>query len=224
MAHNKLSTTIMSGQSSKSEIPGRISAGIIGSKSSGQNDRIVESNKYRKIEAELAVILVEHFPGMDVDISHSDRWDRMCVTFRWAGFVGLLPEERFHRLVGVISEDFRTQKMAGFVWLELAPDESVESFLKQPRSEDVENRELEIDASLRHTGFYEALQKTMSAKRNQGCPGDFSFSQQSLIQARCNAQQITEARLLFIRHGAYCDCQVLQSVEPAFSKRHAPTG
>lgn len=224
MAQTKLSTSIIESKSSKSVKPGRISSGLSGGDSRKHNDRIVESKKYNKIEAELAVLLVEHFPGMDVDICHSDRWDRMCVTFRWVGFTGLLPEERFHRLVGAISKDFRSKKITGFVWLELAPDESVNSFLKQPRSEDIGNRELEIDTSLRRAGFFEALQKTMSAERNKGCPGDFSLSKKMLVKTKCNTQQIIDAKLLFIRYGAYCDCQVLQSVEPVFSKRHAATG
>ena len=44
----------------------------------------------------------------------------------------------------VIPTDFREQKMAGFVWLELAQGESVEEFLKLPRSEDIADREAEI--------------------------------------------------------------------------------
>lgn len=224
MAQSKLSTSIIEKQSSRPVNPGRMSGGIIGANPVEQKDRMVNSSIHSKTESDLADMLGELFPDITVDIGLSKRWDRVCVTFRWGGFAGLLPEERFHRLVGVIPEDFRTKKMIGFIWLELEPQETIDSFMKQPRSEDIGNRELEIDASLRRVGFYGALQKTMSAKRNKGCPGDFSLSQQILVKVKCNDQQIIDARLLFIRFGAYCDCQVLQSVEPAFSKRHAAAG
>lgn len=224
MAQNKLSTLVIEKQSSKPVIQSKISDDLIGSNPPEMNDGIVKSSKYSKIEAELTAMLEEPFPSLSVEISHSKRWDRMCATFHWDGFADLLPEERFHRLVGVIPENFRIEKMAGFVWLELEPGESVDSFLNQPRSEDVEHRELEIDASLRRAGFFDVLEKLISARRNKGCPGDFSLSRQALVNSKCGTKQITDAKLLFIRHGAYCDCQVLQSVEPAFSKRHAATG
>ena len=78
----------------------------------------------KTLEAQLASLLADPFPGMTLEVGRSERWNRTCVTFRWAGFAKLLPEERFHRLTKAIPEGFRESRMRGFVWLELAPDDS----------------------------------------------------------------------------------------------------
>ena len=57
--------------------------------------RIKES---ASVGAELTTMLAGPCPGIEVTAEHSGRWDRMCVTFRWDGFEGLLPEERYERL------------------------------------------------------------------------------------------------------------------------------
>ena len=75
--------------------------------------------KERRLEEDLVDMLEEPFPGMAVAVAYSRRWNRKCATFCWSGFSGLLPEERFHRLVGVIPEEFRKSRMAGLVWLEM---------------------------------------------------------------------------------------------------------
>jgi hypothetical protein len=159
-------------------------------------------------------MLMPSFEGIEVEVGHSDRWDRMCVTFRWAGFVDLLPEERFHRLSRVIPSGFREERLRGFVWLELAPEESIEEYLELPRSEDVGKREKAICTGLVGVGFFDSLRQALAPDATDRCPGDFSLSLAALSAAGFPAPKISDARLVFIRHGAFCDCQVIETVYP----------
>src|SRR5262245_39473630 len=104
--------------------------------------------------AELTAILAAKFSGIRVETAHSTHWNRPCVTFRWHNFAGLLPEERFHRLVSAIPADFREKKLVGFVWLELADGETIDEFLRLPRSEDVADRGAKIYAGLMKAGLF----------------------------------------------------------------------
>ena len=175
----------------------------------------------RELEADLAAILANQFPGLTVHVAHNQRWNRMCATFRWAGFAALLPEERFHRLVEVISEDFRATRMKQFVWLELAPGETLDAFMRLPRSEDVADREVEVYAGLMEAGFFDSLEKVMGPSPETDCPGDFSKAEAVLSAKKSSPTKIRDAKLVFIRHGAYCDCQVLHTAQPALAELHA---
>jgi hypothetical protein len=175
----------------------------------------------RKLEMELVAKLARTFPGMTVEVGNSARWNRMCVTFRWVGFAKLLPEERFHRVVSVLPERFRKDRLDGFVWMELTPSETVEEFLKLPRSEDVTVKEARIYAGLVRAGYFDTLRESLGSTPEENCPGDFSTTVAILDTGRFTPRKITEAKLLFIRHGAFCDCQVLQSVQAALEQRHA---
>ncbi len=165
-------------------------------------------------------MLGEHFDDLDVTIEKHPRWDRMSVTFVWDGFADLLPEERFQRLAAVLPEEFRAEQLSGFVWLELAPGESVEAFLKLPRSEDVEPREAQVYAGLTRAGFFEELSKSLGRSPKKKCPGDFSTTLEILRAKKYSASKLQDARLLFIRFGAYCDCQALESVAPELAEKH----
>ena len=175
----------------------------------------------RKLEMELVAKLARAFPGLTVEVGHRERWNRMCVTFRWNGFADLLPEERFHRLVSVLPEKFREAKLSGFLWMELTPAETVDEFLKLPRSEDVADKEADIYADLHQAGFFDALRDLLGPAPEKKCAGGFSMTVELLSARKLIPTKIGEAKLLFIRHGAYCDCQVLQSVQSALEKRHA---
>ena len=170
---------------------------------------------------ELLEFLRDSFDGISVEVARSPRWKRMCATFRWAGFNDLLPEERFHRLSRAIPESFREEKLAGFVWVELAEGESLEDFLKLPRSEDVDARANTVAGELSKVGFFGALKRSLGANPEKKCAGDFAHSLKVLKAAKLPPASAQDARLLFIRHHAYCDCQVLQTVEAALAKRHA---
>lgn len=173
-----------------------------------------------ELERELTGMLAERFAGITVEVAHSDRWNRMSVTFRWDGFAGLLPEERFQRLATAIPDSFREAKLLGFVWLELAPDETIDEFLKLPRSEDVAEREVSIYDKLAAAGFFSALEKSLGKSPQKSCGGDFSGAAQVLQAARWTPDAICDAKLVFIRHGAYCDCQIIETVGPALKEQY----
>ncbi len=175
----------------------------------------------RRLARDLTRLLATGFPGIVVEVHENERWDRPCVTFHWAGFIGLLPEERFHRLVAAVPEGFRADRLDGLVWLELAPRETIDTFLNLPRSEDVVDREASVYADLVEVGFFELLAKSLGRSPAKKCPGDFSTSATVLADIRRSLGQIRDAKLVFIRHGAYCDCQVLKSVHPALAELHA---
>lgn len=174
----------------------------------------------RELEGELAALTAERFPGIDIRIEHSDRWQRMSVTFRWAGFGDLLPEERFHRLQSVIPDAFRERKLTGFVWLELAEGETIDGFLKLPRSEDVAEREAELYEKMTGSDFFGGLKKALGRSAMKSCPGDLSTSAGVLKEAGWPKRDVEAGKLVFIRHGAYCDCQVLESVAPALKENY----
>ena len=174
-----------------------------------------------EIEGELRAMLAETFPGLNVGVERNDRWNRPCATFEWPGFAGLLPEERFHRLVQAIPESFRTARMRGFVWLELAPGERVEAFLKLPRSEDVVDNEATIYAGLCDAGFFEILRTRIGRSPQKTCRGGFAETDAALGAKNYSDAKRTDAKLLFIRHGVYCDCQVLETLEPELAKLHS---
>ena len=163
----------------------------------------------RGLAAELRDMLIPHFPGITVDVAYSARWDRMCATFRHEGFADCLPEERFHRLVAVIPEELRNARLEGFVWLELTPDESIEQFLKLPRSEDVAERQDEVLTYLQKLNFFERLAGSLGPTPSKSCLGGFSQSTAILASKDCPQAAIRDAKLVFIRAGAYCDCQAL---------------
>jgi len=175
----------------------------------------------RRLEAELTDFVGPKMPSITVEVGLSERWKRMCVTFRWDGFAGLLPEERFHRLVRVIPEPFRQEKLAGFVWLELTPDETIDEFLAFERSEDVADRESDIYAALVKSGFFDRLAKALGPSPDKTCGGDFAEAIAALSTKSGAAVTATDAKLVFIRHGVYCDCQVLQSAQPGLADLYA---
>jgi len=171
-----------------------------------------------KLSKELAEMLMPHYAGMEVTVEHSQRWQRMCVTFRWEGFTDLLPEERFERLVRVIPEEFRQGKLGGFVWLELVPGEDIDAFLKLPRSDDIADREEEIYSGLEEARVFDALKDALGPSPSKACQGEFSELGVVLATKKFSSDRIRDARLLFIRNGAYCDCQAILTVRQELAR------
>lgn len=204
-----------------SRLPG--DAGLDSGAAAGTLSHMPAKVRDKKLEADLTSMLAEEFPGLNVTIEHSDRWNRVCATFVWSGFADLLPEERFQRLVRLIPEDFREKRLAGLVWLELAPGESVEAFLKLPRSEDFAAREADVYAELESAGFFEALEKALGPEPQKACQGQFTELGVVLSRKKYSKKRIRDAKLLFILNGAYCDCQALLTVRRELSRLHPPT-
>ncbi len=168
---------------------------------------------------ELTTMLAPRFVDITVSAGMSDRWDRPCVVFQWSGFAVLLPEERYHRLVQAIPAEFRESRLAGFIWLELTPDETVDAFLKLPRCEDISDQEASIFGRLAGAKFFDQLAASLGKAPTVRCQGDFSDTDKILSAA--GPSHARDAKLLFIRHGVYCDCQVLQTVQPELAKLFA---
>jgi hypothetical protein len=178
------------------------------------------NNRDRGLEQWLAALLFEAFPGIEIEAGFADRWQRPCVSFLWKGFAGLLPEERFQRLTTAIPEAVRKVRLAGFVWVELAPGERLDEVLALPRSEDVAKREPEIIKRLQRSGFFDSLARRLGKNPQKACPGDFSHTAAVLGENGPAAERIRDAKLVFIRHGAFCDCQVIQTVGPRLTATH----
>ena len=175
----------------------------------------------KALESDLLTILSRHIESIEVEVGHSARWDRRCVTFRWPGFADLLPEERFERLVRLIPEEFRDSRLEGFVWLELAPGESVDAFLKLPRSEAVADREQQIYVGLEKADVFGAMEKALHPDPIKTCQGGFGELEAVLKRNGFSKKRVREAKLLFILHGAYCDCQALLTVREELAKLYA---
>ena len=176
---------------------------------------------FETLKRELAAMLSVKFPEIGVKVAHSAKWNRPCVTFASRDFSGLLPEERFHRLVAVIPTEFREQKMAGFVWIELAEGETVEEFLKLPRSDDIANCEAEIYGELAAVKLFDSLAESMGTSPDKRCSGDFREMIRVLSAKRFSAKKMRDAKLLMIRHRAFCDCQILLTARPELAKLFA---
>jgi hypothetical protein len=174
-----------------------------------------------KLAEDLRALLTPAYPGIEVEVGHNNRWSRRCLTFRWAGFAGLLPEERFHRLVRAIPEEFQKARLAGCIWLELAPAETVDQYLAYPRSEDVASREPAIIEELARVDFFSALGSLMGPTPESRCGGDLSQSSDVLIKKKYASESVRNAKLVLIRNGAYCDCQALRISETTLAKCQA---
>lgn len=135
----------------------------------------------------------------------------------------MLPEERYRRLVAALPAEVREQRLAGFVWLELADGEDVEAFLKQPRSEDIADREEPVYQSLMKIDLFASLTEAMGKSPEKKCDGEFGELSRILRSAKFSGKQVTDAKLLMIRHHAYCDCQVLQTAKPELEAKYCGT-
>lgn len=185
---------------------------------------MASKKEHRALERELLDMVAPAFPGIAVEVAHAKRWDRMSVTFTWPGFAGLLPEERFHRLTCAIPETFVSERMAGFVWLELTAEESVDDLLSMPRSEDRADAEAGIYSKLKATGFAAALADALSPAPESFCGGDFSSMCNVLRELKFSAKDIEDVKLICIRNHAFCDCQVIMAALPELAKRHDRVG
>lgn len=175
----------------------------------------------QRLETDLNDLVRATFPGMTVCVEDNARWNEKSVTFTWPGFSDLLPEERFHKLVGVIPPEMRQSRMQGMVWLELVPGESIDDYLKLPRSEDSLEKEPSVYSMLVEADFFVDMANRIGSGPGSKCGGDFTVAEAVLTNAKFSASRIRDAKLVFIRHGVYCDCQVLSSVQPELAKLYS---
>jgi hypothetical protein len=180
-----------------------------------RGDLMPRRKSHASLQKELTDVLAPSFPGMEIEVGRNDRWDRVCVTFRWAGFAGTLPEERFRRLVMSIPEALRENHLRGVVWLELGPGESIDEYLALPRSEDIAGREAAIARRVIEADVFGALEGRMGSLPVEQCIADLSVTREVLHAKGFSARETQEACLLFIRHGAYCDADVVLEGKPS---------
>ncbi len=174
---------------------------------------------YEQIAGDLVGFLADSCPGIDVTVGRSERWQRTCLTFRWEGFRTLLLEERFRRIARLIPPEYFRSHCRDAVWLELAPDESIDEFLAQPRSEDVDSRLPDIWKMLRGCSFFAALEDELVRIPLGSCPDDLSVSKRVLAAKNLTADEVRDACLAFIRKEACNDWEVLQKVRPIAESR-----
>lgn len=170
------------------------------------------------LRQKLLGILEPHLPGIEVQVGRSQRWRRMTVTFRHQKFAPLLPEQRFRALLQIIPSELYEKHLRGAVWLELAPGETEQDLIQARRSEDVADAEPEIARRLGRVGFFEALEEALGESPIQACGGDFAFSRKVLTGKGIVGDEQRDACLIFIRQGAYCDCEALLTAAPALTK------
>jgi hypothetical protein len=173
---------------------------------------------HEQLAADLHALLGACLPGIDIRVEHSERWQRLSVVFRWEGFRALLPEERFERLTRIIPTRFRRQRLRGFVWLELAPGQTMDEFLALPRSDEVADRGDSILRALVAAGLLDRLSSALGSYPRANCTGGFSLTERTLCAGGWTAREVTDAKLFFIMHGAYCDCQAAVTLRPAPSR------
>ncbi|HUU85476.1 MAG TPA: hypothetical protein VM243_18410 [Phycisphaerae bacterium] len=181
---------------------------------------MASTKQHQSIRKKLLEILGPGLPGIEIDVSDSPRWKRMCLTFRHPSFAGLLPEQRFRQLLAAIGEEFYEKSLRGAVWIELAPGETVDDILAAPRSEDLAKQEPTIARGLLDNGFFEDLKDAMGESPIETCRGDFAVSRKVLTAREIIGDEQRDACLVFIRQGAFCDCEVLLAARAALAQRY----
>ena len=174
------------------------------------------------LRVDLIALLGKTCPGIDISIRHSDRWNRSAIEFRWEGFAGLLPEERFRRIMGALPDHFYETRMQGLVCLELVPGEELEAYLALPRSEDVVQDEPRLARRLLKANFFDKLEAKLGPSPMDACSGGLQGTRQLLGSLRFSAVQVERACLVLIRHRSYCDCEVLMRARPELVERFGP--
>ena len=189
----------------------------------GSQRRMAKTTHHNWVCTKLHEFLDAGQPGIEIDVGLSERWRRTCLTFRHASFEGLLAEQRFRRLMQQIPEEFYEKHLRGAVWLELAPEETVDDALRAPRSDDVVDAEPAIVERLQQIAFFEVLESTMGETPIESCGGDFALSRKVLADKGITGDEQRDACLVFIRHGAYCDCEVLLAARPSLASQDTGT-
>lgn len=167
------------------------------------------NRRHEAIARVLRKYLEAVFSGLEVEVTRDARWSRPVVILRWSGFVGLMAEQRFHLVLRAIPPKVMEHKLAGLVWFELTPVETPDDYLKMPRCEDVADREAELAAALARADVFKRLSRAMGQDPPQACDGTFNRTRRILEEAGVRGGETDDVCLLLIRHGAYCDCQVL---------------
>lgn len=175
---------------------------------------------FDNIKQQLHTFLKPAFGGIEIDVSHSPRWDRLALTLTHADFARWLPEQRFKKIVQRIPPEFFEEHLAGAVWFELAPGQTQDDLLKARRSEDVADDEPKLARALFDKTFFDALKTALGESPIETCGGDFTETNQVLAKVGLDGDGQQDTCLMFILNQAYCDCEVLLAAGPALAQRY----
>lgn len=148
--------------------------------------------------------------GVTVDVAATSKWKRPVVTVRWNGFEGLLAEQRFRRVMRCIPPEALERDFQGLIWFELTTDETVDDYLKMPRSDDVRPEADQLLDELRQKGFFDRLRKALGKSPEDECADDFKVVAKVLRGLRCSQARIDKTCLALLSVGKYCDCEALE--------------
>jgi len=176
-------------------------------------------DRVRHLVAEHVVASLE---GAEAEVKPPGRWKRPTVLIRWKGFAGLLAEQRFRLVLQRIPQDVLEGGLAGLIWFELAPGETVDDYLKMPRSEDVAQDAPGLVAELKKKGFSEALRQELGRKPTASCKDNFTRSRNVLKGLGFGDGPTADSLLALIHQGAYCDCEALSLTAPDPAKSRRP--
>ncbi|GAG36850.1 unnamed protein product, partial [marine sediment metagenome] len=99
-------------------------------------------------------------------------------------------------------------------------DETQEDVLRARRSADLAEHEPAIAGRLFDCGFFDALTDAMGESPIKTCGGSFAASRKVLAAKGITGDEQRDVCLVFIRQGAYCDCEVLLAARPALDGRY----
>lgn len=184
-------------------------------------DLMIPAQDYERIAAELQALLRQRFADVTVQIGDNLHYHGTNIVITSTAFRDWLPEQRFHHVVRAIPAAFYDEHLRGAgVWFELAPGETGRDLMMMPRSEDVVEHEKDLLARLRKASFFKKLQAAAAEAPEGPSIDDLSLCRRLLREAGWNPKDVTQACLVFILHGGFCDAQVLADVMPTV----APVG
>ncbi len=180
-----------------------------------RHSQVIPKKLYTKVQTELQSHLSTTFGEATVQIGDNIHYKGTNLVITSPLFKGLLPEQRFHHVVRAIPPEFYDRYLQnGVVWFELAPGESAKDLMKMPRSEDIADREAQIVKRLEDVRFARKLASKLGKKNQKASVTSFPESRRILTKAGLSEEEVTSACLLLIRHGAFCDAQVVAEVLP----------
>lgn len=174
---------------------------------------MIAKNDYGALQARLQAILSETFENVQVQIGDDIHYRGTNLVVITPDFAGLLPEQRFHHLVRAIpSQVYDDHLRDGVVWFELAPGEAPRDYMSMPRSDDISAQADAIARRLFSIRFFHQIKDRLQKKPQSASTRDFTVSRAIMEEAGFSREEITTACLFFIRHGGFCDAQVLVDV------------
>jgi hypothetical protein len=185
---------------------------------------MIAKKDYPLVQARLQSFLSEYFDDVSVTIDDDVYYRGTNLIVVTPAFRDLLPEQRFHHLVRAIPHEFYEEYLrGGIVWFELAPGEDPRSYMRMPRSDDVADQEPAILKQLVSVRFFQKLKSRLGPVPHTASHIDFVVSRQILSEAGLSPADINRACLFFIRHGGFCDAQVLVDVLGELAGSHVET-